>query len=331
MYAPTCPEEDTAIAAESLATRPLPLFEDAADIRSPSPPESSTIPSPSGEVASSQLPATTREFDLHFLALAQVHGVGLQALRALILAYGDLEQVWSDDPGRIAEVLTAARVRGSGHVADAIKIEGRQFLDRGARERDRLARNGYRVIGAHDPVFPRRLRELPDQPLWLFVQGDAAALNSPPLIAIVGTREASKQGIDAARHLSRLVLEAGLGIVSGLAEGIDREAHDVATRHNARQVAVLGTGIEVEFPAGNTELRRRIVDSGGVVITEYLPRDRYGTHLAIKWLTPVGTDDGRQRRPVSADRRFVLPLTHAAGGCRVAQTPAVPSSFASRA
>jgi len=112
--------------------------------------------------------------------------------------------------------------------------------------------------------------------LWLFVEGDPAALNSPPLVAIVGTREASKEGIDTARHLAWLVLEAGLGIVSGLAEGIDREAHDVAARHGARQVAVLGTGIEVMFPASHAELRRRIVESGGVVVTEYLPRERYG-------------------------------------------------------
>ena len=276
MYAPTRPEEDTAIAAESVATRPLPLFEESADLPPPSPPESPPIPESSAERAPAPPPATTPEFDLHFLALAQVHGVGLQALRALIQAYGDLQQVWSDDPGRIAEVLTAARVRGSGHIADAVKIEGRQLLAKGESERERLARNGYRVIGAQDPAFPHRLRDFADQPLWLFIEGDPAALNSPPLVAIVGTREASKEGIDTARHLTWLVLEAGLGIVSGLAEGIDREAHDVAARHGARQVAVLGTGIEVMFPASHAELRRRIVENGGVVVTEYLPRERYG-------------------------------------------------------
>lgn len=276
MHAPTRPEEDTAIAAESVATRPLPLFEESADVAPPSLPESSAIPESSADRIPAPAPATTPEFDLHFLALAQVHGVGLQALRALIQAYGDLKQVWSDDPERIAAVLAAARVRGSGHVADAIKIEGRQFLAKGERERDRLARNGCRVVGAQDPAFPRRLREFPDQPLWLFVEGDPAALNSPPLVAIVGTREASREGIDTARHLAWLVLEAGLGIVSGLAEGIDREAHDVAARHSARQVAVLGTGIEVMFPAAHAELRRRIVESGGAVVTEYLPRERYG-------------------------------------------------------
>ena len=216
------------------------------------------------------------EFDLHFLALAQIRGVGLHALRALILHYGNLERIWEDNPAQISEALTAARVPGAAHVADAIKIEGRQLLAKAQRERDRLARNGYRLIGAHDPAFPQRLRDLPDQPLWLFIEGDPTPLSSPPLVAIVGTREASEKGLDTAGHLARLVIEAGLGIVSGLAEGIDRMAHSVAAKHGAPQVAVLGTGIEVIFPAANKELRRRIVANGGVVVTEYLPDEKYG-------------------------------------------------------
>lgn len=275
MHTPERPEEDLAIATESLRARALPLFGDEA---SPDPgrtPESA----PSVTVAAQQavaLPSVVSEFDVDFLALAQVRGVGVHALRALILAYGDLGRVWRDDPVRIAEVLTTARVPSAAHIADAITIEGRHVLTKGERERERLARQGYRVIGAQDPAFPRRLRELPDQPLWLFVEGDPAALNSPPLVAIVGTRDASQEGIDTARHLAWLVLEAGLGIVSGLAEGIDCEAHDVAARHGARQVAVIGTGIEVMFPAAHAELRQRIVETGGVVVTEYLPRERYG-------------------------------------------------------
>jgi DNA protecting protein DprA len=216
------------------------------------------------------------EFDIQFLALAQLRGVGLHALRALVLAYGELGDVWDDDPTRIAEVLTTARVPSAAHIADVIKIEGRHVLAKGKRERERLAQQGYRVIGAQDPAFPHRLRELPNQPLWLFLEGNPAALNSPPLVAIVGTREASQEGIDTARHLAWLVLQAGLGIVSGLAEGVDREAHEVAARHCARQVAVLGTGIEIMFPASHADLRRRIVENGGVVVTEYLPRERYG-------------------------------------------------------
>jgi DNA protecting protein DprA len=110
----------------------------------------------------------------------------------------------------------------------------------------------------------------------LFLEGSPSALKSPPLVAVVGTRKASRLGVEATRHLSRLILENGLGIISGLAEGIDREAHDVAAKHHAQQVAVLGTGIEVRFPASNNDLRQRIVETGGAVITEYLPDERYG-------------------------------------------------------
>lgn len=275
MATPQRPEEEIAIAAETVPARPLPLFGDdpAADASTLT--EFPALSEGDGDRVNFPVTAIP-DFDLHLLALAQVRGVGLHALRALILHYGNLEAVWDDDPAEITDVLVAARVRGGAHVADAIKIEGRHLLARGERERERLARNGRRVIGVHDLAFPRRLRGLPDQPLWLFVEGNVAALNAPPLVAVVGTRDASKQGIDTTRHLAWLVLEAGLGIVSGLAEGIDGAAHQVAARHDARQVAVLGTGIEVVFPATNAELRQRIVETGGVVITEYLPHERYG-------------------------------------------------------
>lgn len=271
MSAPERPEEEPTI-SETAHARSLPLFEGTADADA----AVSVIAGAGEATPRADARITTPEFDRHFLALAQIRGAGIQALRTLIRYYGNLERVWEDDPRRITEVLSTAHVRGAGHIADAIKIEGRQLLLHGQRERERLARHGYRVIGADDPVFPPRLRERPDQPLWLFLEGDPTALSAPPLVAIVGTREASEQGMDTARHLTWLVIEAGLGIVSGLAEGIDRVAHQTAARHGARQVAVLGTGIEVMFPATNTELRRRIVESGGVIVTEYLPHEKYG-------------------------------------------------------
>ena len=216
------------------------------------------------------------DFDLHVLALAQVRGIGIRALRGLIQHYDDPSRVWRDDSTEIAEILAAAHVPGSSHIADAIKLESQQFLAKGRRERDRLARNGCRLIGSRDEEFPQRLLTIPNHPLWLFIQGDPAPLNNPPLIAIVGTRKASDRGITTAQQLARLVIDAGLGIVSGLAEGIDKAAHTVAAKHSAPQVAVLGTGIDVMFPATNTDLRRLIVENGGVIITEYLPAEKYG-------------------------------------------------------
>lgn len=251
------------MAADPVAARPLPLFADAAG--------PTALPH---AAAVGKVPCP--EFGTHLLALAEVRGIGLHALRALVGAYPSLSNVWTDEPENVTDLLAKARVPGAAQIARSIHSDAGWLQNRGARERDRLERRGYLVIGSSDPAFPSRLRAIPGQPLWLFVEGDTTTLSSPPLVAVVGTRKPSKQGVNAARHLTRMVLELGLGIVSGLADGIDREAHDVAARHGGRQVAVLGTGIEVSFPAENAGLRRSIVENGGLVVSEYLPAERYG-------------------------------------------------------
>jgi DNA protecting protein DprA len=150
-----------------------------------------------------------------------------------------------------------------------------ELFSAGLRARDELALRRIRLIGAHEPAFPESLRGVPDGPLWLFVEGEPKVLHDPSLVAIVGTRQPSPGGVAAARRLAGLVVKDGFGLVSGLAEGIDAAAHGAAAKLKAPQVAVLGTGINLVFPASTASLRRRIVESGGAVVTEYLPNERY--------------------------------------------------------
>lgn len=215
------------------------------------------------------------DFAPRFLGLAQVRGVGFQALRVLVSNYDDLGRVW-DDPKGAGQVLTDRRIPGGRRLVDALQVEGPQLLAKGRRVRDELFGRGITLLGRADPFFPARLRDLPGGPLWLFIDGNAAALHGPPLVAIVGTREATQVGLRAAQQLARIVAEAGLTIVSGLAEGVDQAAQLVAARLGVPQVAVLGTGIDVVFPASSDWLRRAIVDQDGAVVTEYLPGERWG-------------------------------------------------------
>jgi DNA processing protein len=210
------------------------------------------------------------------LALGRVKGVGVQALRALLEAYPELRHVWDDDLQGIRDVLARARVTRSESIAKAIKSQRRRLLDEGERERKALERREVRVISDRSPSFPKRLLEIPDRPFWLFVQGDASVLNGPPLVAIVGTRDATPAGRAVAKRLAALVVMQGLNVVSGLAEGIDAAAHEVAAFYRVPQVGVLGTGVNGDFPSSTVDLRRRIVDVGGAIITEYLPNESYG-------------------------------------------------------
>jgi DNA protecting protein DprA len=216
------------------------------------------------------------EFERLFLALAQVRGVGVQALRALLERFGDVGNVWKANSREIAEVLADAKVPGTVGITTALKVERAVLFEEADRLRQRLRQDHIRVLSNQDPAFPPQLREVSDAPYWLFVQGDPAALSGAALVAIVGTREASEVGQQTARQLTREIAGRGLGLVSGLAEGIDQAAHRMAWRLGVVQVAVLGTGIDVVFPASTGRLRQGILDMGGAVVTEYLPGQRWG-------------------------------------------------------
>jgi DNA processing protein len=220
--------------------------------------------------------ANDLEFDTHFLALSLLHGIGLNALRALMDSLADLSLIWREDPKAIEKVLRNARVPSSQALAKRIRDDQIGLLQEGRQLRDHFLQRGIRVIPDSHEVFPARLREIPDAPRWLFIEGDPAILNAGSFIAVVGTRESTEAGHRTAGQVTWLAARAGLGVVSGLAEGIDAAAHQMAARRSIPQVAVLGTGINIVFPRSTANLRRQIVATGGCVITEYLPDDAYG-------------------------------------------------------
>ena len=135
----------------------------------------------------------------------------------------------------------------------------------------RLAADGFRFLARSAPTFPPLLRVIHDPPPGLFLRGHAdLELLSRPAVAIVGARACSGYGASAARTLARDVARAGLVVVSGLARGIDAEAHRGALEAGGHTIAVLGCGIDRDYPAAHAELARRIA-STGLIVAEYAP------------------------------------------------------------
>ncbi|HYM64819.1 MAG TPA: DNA-processing protein DprA [Gaiellaceae bacterium] len=126
------------------------------------------------------------------------------------------------------------------------------------------------TINRRSSVYPALLRELTDAPSDLYLRKGAAELLSRPSVAIVGARSCSAYGAQVARMLGRELAAAGLVVVSGLARGIDGEAHRGALAAGGVTVAVLGCGIDRNYPARHAELAARIVDVGEIV-SEYEP------------------------------------------------------------
>jgi len=146
----------------------------------------------------------------------------------------------------------------------------RAFDESGCRAR--LAERGLRFAGRSQPGFPRLLAAIHDPPPGLFVRGSAALeLLARPAVAIVGARACSPYGSAVARLVGRELAAAGLVVVSGLARGVDGEAHRGALEAGGETVAVLGCGVDRDYPAAHAELARRICERG-LVVSEYAPR-----------------------------------------------------------
>ena len=135
----------------------------------------------------------------------------------------------------------------------------------------RLRESGVWWIARSAPEFPPLLHAIHDPPPGLFVRGEAGAdVLRRPTVAVVGARSCSPYGAQVARMLGRELAAAGLAVVSGLARGIDGEAHRGALEAGGITVAVLGCGIDRDYPAAHRELAARI-RATGLTVSEYAP------------------------------------------------------------
>jgi DNA processing protein len=143
-----------------------------------------------------------------------------------------------------------------------------RVFDAQAYER-RLVERGFRFV--ERSRLPRLLRAIHGAPCGLFVRGDAdLELLSRPAVAIVGARSCSGYGASVARSVGRELAGAGLVVVSGMARGIDAEAHRGALDGDGATVSVLGCGIDRDYPARHSELAARIA-AQGLIVSEYAP------------------------------------------------------------
>ena len=136
--------------------------------------------------------------------------------------------------------------------------------------RAQLAAAGLRFVGRRDPAFPSRLAAIHDPPLGLFVRGSASLdLLDRPSVAIVGARACSSYGTAVALGFGRELAAAGVLVISGLARGVDAAAHRGAL-DAGDTVAVLGCGIDRDYPRAHAGLARSIVERG-LILSEYAP------------------------------------------------------------
>ncbi len=197
--------------------------------------------------------------DSLWLALRRVPGIGPRTARLLLEKFGTPEKIFVVGETELVRAGISLKVaRAIGSFNDFEPIE---------RELCELPKIGARLLRWTDADYPPMLRQIPDPPPYLFVRGDAP-LASLRCIGVVGARSASEAGRRMARRLGLELAAKQFAVVSGLARGIDSEAHQGALDAGGHTVAVFGCGIDIVYPAENRKLADEILASGGAILSE---------------------------------------------------------------
>jgi DNA processing protein len=197
--------------------------------------------------------------DVYWLALRRVHGVGPRTCKLLIEKFGAPEKIFQLNSDQIAAAgVPRNTARSIAEFRDFEPLE---------KELCELPNIGARLIKWTDADYPSNLRQIADPPPFLFVRGPAS-LTDCNSIAIVGARAASDIGRRMAQRLGLELAAKGFTVVSGLARGIDGEAHQGALDAHGKTLAVLGCGVDVIYPAEHRKLAEAIIAGGGALISE---------------------------------------------------------------
>lgn len=216
------------------------------------------------------------------LALMGIKGLGLRTLSAMLAGDVRASDVLAiEDKADALELLRrfGARVEG-GTGVDWARVR-HQAAEKAERTATAFAQDGIQLLVRSDPRFPPALLDAPSAPHWIFVRGAIEILHRPA-IAAVGTRQPSDDGRWLTAFLGAQLSHWSAPTISGLALGIDQLVHEWSLRAGVPTVAVLGTGILSDYPKGAETLRERILEQGGALVTEYLPRETYSAENFVK-------------------------------------------------
>lgn len=196
-----------------------------------------------------------------WLALSSVRGLGASRLRRL-LAHASPELLLDFPDARLSSLgLTPEQIH-------LFRSNAKRHFP--AVEQWISASTHRHIISCQCAEFPSQLNEAPSAPVLLFVEGDLGNLLLPQ-IAMVGTRNPTPGGMAAARNLTQELVAKGFVITSGLALGIDAECHRCCVDLGRQTIAVLGSGLANCYPRRNQLLARRILETGGTLVSEFLP------------------------------------------------------------
>jgi DNA processing protein len=201
---------------------------------------------------------------LSFVALHFIPGIGDYLVKQLVSYCGSAEQVFKTPKGKLL------KIPGVGEIsAEAIK-QGDTFQD-AEKELKKAERDDVEIILYTDKKYPQRLKTIEDAPALLYYKGNQN-LNVPKTVGIVGTRQATEYGKEMVERICQELVPHQALIVSGLAYGIDIHAHKAALKNNLPTIGIMGSGIDIIYPAAHKETAKKMINHGAL-----LTENRFGT------------------------------------------------------
>jgi DNA processing protein len=196
----------------------------------------------------------------YWVGFQHVKRIGPIRLQRLMTKFRSAEAAWTAPQAELRTVLDEATVDNLVRVRKEFDAE---------REIERIIRLGIEVVTLTDTTYPQLLREAPSPPAVLYVKGTLAD-EDLKAVGIVGTRRCSAYGRQVALTMAEELARAGVTVISGLALGIDGQAHRGALSGGGRTIAVLGSGVDIIYPHAHRELAEQIAQNGAV-LSDYPP------------------------------------------------------------
>jgi DNA processing protein len=195
------------------------------------------------------------------LAFSLGPGIGPKRFQKLIQVFGSAEKALKGD---LAEFKKAGVGKANFSKFDEFRkgFNAESYLEK-------LRKSKVEFVHSGNKFYPENLKKIDSPPIGMFTKGNQKLLNSPQIIAVVGSRKTTFYGREVTESLVSDLCSAGFAIVSGMALGVDGVAHRTAIQAQGRTLAVLGCGVDCPYPRENEKLYEEILDSGGLIISEY--------------------------------------------------------------
>lgn len=203
----------------------------------------------------------------YYLGFSYFDGIGPMKARALIAKFGSVKKAYEAQKKDLQRILPTKLLED--FIIFRSKFDPSQELER-------LKKKEIKTTCWEDREYPQQLKDISDPPVCLYVKGNIKSIDfvNNYFIGIVGTRNPTSYGLQITKKFGNELASAGFVIVSGMARGIDTAAHSSALEVGGKTIAVLGCGVDIPYPPSNQRLYSEIINTGGLVVSEFPPGHR---------------------------------------------------------